>query len=163
VLLCACVLIWVLGCAPSQRPSGKHAPSSARRRTAAAAARGRSNQTQVRPFSHSDLFEHSVPLIASNSFCGLVFFFFFLAEDPESDSIVYGCSDDGTARRRRRREGQAARGGDGVRLRRRAGHVVHARPDNKDWGSQWQLVTAGNCPFMHFPRATKVEMQTWCT
>ncbi|NP_001350737.1 uncharacterized protein LOC103650056 [Zea mays] len=72
-------------------------------------------------------------------------------------------SDDGTARRRRRREGQAARGGDGVRLRRRAGHVVHARPDNKDWGSQWQLVTAGNCPFMHFPRATKVEMQTWCT
>ncbi|ONM31523.1 hypothetical protein ZEAMMB73_Zm00001d040545 [Zea mays] len=85
------------------------------------------------------------------------------AEDPESDSIVYGCSDDGTARRRRRREGQAARGGDGVRLRRRAGHVVHARPDNKDWGSQWQLVTAGNCPFMHFPRATKVEMQTWCT
>jgi hypothetical protein len=49
-----------------------------------------------------------------------------------------------------------------VRLRRRAGHVVHARP-GKDSGSQWQLVTAANCPFMHFPRAAKVEMQTWST
>ena len=42
---------------------------------------------------------------------------------------------------RRRREGQAPRGGDGVRLRGRAGDVVHARP-GQDPGPQWQLVTS---------------------
>ena len=132
------MLVWVLGCAPSRRRSGKPATSWPRRRTARSC-RSRTHQVSTR-FVHPIYF--FIPLILLRAWVCLLALmdqWSSTGRRPTLNLIVFCARSYGGARRRR--ESQAPRGGDGVRLRGRAGHVVHARP-GQDPGPQWQLVTS---------------------